>query len=342
MPAVAPAHTPPRPVVILGPTAGGKSTLAVQLAEQLPAGGEIVGADSMQVYRHLDAGTAKPTPDERKRVPHHLVDLVEPTHRFTVRDWLDHAERAIADIQQRGKHPVIVGGTNLYLKALLEGLMEGPDHDADFRATLAPQTPQQLHEQLGQVDPAAAERIAPNDRQRLTRALEVFHLTGQPLSAMQSQWQDAPPDRYRFDPVLIGLRWAVDDINPRINLRVKAMFTPDKVDPELAAAVCIQGEALPDEVKRLETQALLGPQAREALGYKQVLAALFPDKYPDLADSKIKNLDDAMERTKILTRRFAKQQRTWLKRFVGVRWIDMPHDNADHTMAECLGFVRNP
>ncbi len=367
----------PRVLVILGPTAGGKSALAVSLCERLPAvtghAGEVVGADSMQVYRHLDAGTAKPTPDERRRVPHHLIDLVEPTERFTVRDWLDHADAAIADIQRRGKHPVVVGGTNLYLKALLEGLMEGPDHDADFRATLADFTPPQLHEKLKAVDPTGAERIQPNDRQRLTRALEVFHLTGRPISELQTQWTDGgwrmadggwaernagiketsdtpedastpsrskppflhppsaihhpPSPGYRHDPVLIGLRWPVEAINPRINLRVKAMFTPGSVEPELAEAVCIGGESLPDEVCRLDDAGLLGPQAREALGYKQTLAALRPEKHPDLADARIRSLDDAMERTKVLTRRFAKQQRTWLKRFRGVHWIDMPCDD---------------
>ncbi|MEM1446608.1 MAG: tRNA (adenosine(37)-N6)-dimethylallyltransferase MiaA [Planctomycetota bacterium] len=322
---------PPRPIVILGPTAGGKSDLAVQLAEALPditgQSGEVLGADSMQVYRHLDAGTAKPPPALRQRVPHHLIDLVEPTQRFTVRDWLNHAEQTIADCQHRGVHPIVVGGTNLYLKALLEGLMDGPDHDPQLREAFALRTPQDLHAELKTIDPDAAERIAPNDRQRLTRALEVSKLTGQPISAMQEQWQDQPPDTYRHDPILLGLHWPAEAINPRINLRVKAMFQPDRVDPQLAADVCLNGESLPDEVQRLDDTNLLGPQAREALGYKQSLAALRPDQHPDLADPKLQTLDDAMERTKVLTRRFAKQQRTWLKRFAGVCWINMPNHN---------------
>lgn len=321
---------PPRPLVILGPTAGGKSDLAVELAEALPKltgfrGGEILGADSMQVYKHLDAGTAKPPAHLRQRAPHHLIDLVEPTQRFTVRDWLDHAEACIADCQNRGVHPIVVGGTNLYLKALLEGLMDGPDHDPAYRTTLAERAQQDLHAELQNVDPAAAARIAPNDRQRLTRALEVFKLTGQPLSTLQAQWQDKPPDTYRHQPILIGLTWTADDINPRINLRVKAMFKPESVDPQLAADVCLNGESLPDEVLRLDDANQLGPQAREALGYKQCLAALRPVKHPDLADPKLQTLDDAIERTKILTRRFAKQQRTWLKRFAGVHWIAQPN-----------------
>ncbi|MEM7576110.1 MAG: tRNA (adenosine(37)-N6)-dimethylallyltransferase MiaA [Planctomycetota bacterium] len=331
----------PRPLVILGPTAGGKSDLAVALSEALPKltgfrGGEVLGADSMQVYRHLDAGTAKPPGPLRQRVPHHLIDLVEPTERFTVRDWLNHAEQTLADCQARGVHPIVVGGTNLYLKALLEGFMDGPDHDPQLRADFAKRTPQELHAQLQQVDPDAAERIAPNDRQRLTRALEVFALTGEPISAMQAQWQDQPPNTYRHDPILIGLQWRAEAINPRINLRVKAMFKPDTVEPELAAETCINGESLPDEVLRLDDAHQLGPQAREALGYKQCLATLRPEKYPDLADAKLETLEDAMERTKVLTRRFAKQQRTWLKRFANVHWIDMPRDRPTEQAIEAV------
>ena len=181
------------------------------------------------------------------------------------------------------------------------------------------------------MDPPAAERIAVADRQRLTRALEVEHLTGTPISTLQTQWQEeaAAQTTYRHDPVLIGLRWTVEEINPRINLRVKAMFFPDKVDAQLAADVCIRGESLPDEVARLDAAGLLPPgsQCAEALGYKQVLAAIAPERHPRAADPLIKNLDDAFERTKILTRRFAKQQRTWLKRFRGVRWVEMPSED---------------
>ena len=354
----------PRPIVILGPTAGGKSSLAVQLAEHLNAIGQgpapVLGADSMQVYRHLDAGTAKPSPDLRRRAPHHLIDLVEPHQRFTVHDWLQRADELIHQTLARGGTPVVVGGTNLYLKALLEGLFQGPGQDPAFRQSLQTLPPQALHQRLRQVDPDAAERIAPADRPRLTRALEVHHLTGQPISQLQTQWdppltppltspplgprQDADltpppadghnahddqrPPVYRHRPRLLGLRWDVPALNARINLRVKAMFHPDKVDPQLAADVCPAGESLPDETLRLVEEGRLQPghQAAEALGYKQILGALRPDRFPDFADPKLQTLDDAYERTKILTRRFAKQQRTWIKRFRGVRWIDQPAD----------------
>ncbi len=300
-----------RPIVILGPTAGGKSDLAVALAEGLPGGGEIIGADSMQVYRHMDAGTAKPPGELCKRVPHHLVDIVEPTERFTVADWLVRAEGLIAELQAKGKTPIIVGGTNLYLKALLEGMFDGPGQDEAFRASLEGIDGPELHKRVSEIDPESAERIAPNDRKRLVRALEVHHLTGKTITSRQQQWADDPDRTYRYDPVMLGMHWPVEAINPRINLRVKAMFYPDKVPPELAAAACPNGESLPAETKRLFDAGLLGEQAREALGYKQVIEHLESGS----------TLEEAFERTKVLTRRFAKQQRTWLRRFQQVSWL---------------------
>ncbi|MEX0887040.1 MAG: tRNA (adenosine(37)-N6)-dimethylallyltransferase MiaA [Phycisphaeraceae bacterium] len=292
----------PSPIVILGPTAGGKSELAVDLAERV--GGEIVSADSMQVYRHLDAGTAKPGPELRQRAVHHLIDVVEPTEAFTAADWLARADELIASLAARGPRAIVVGGTNLYIKLLLEGMLQGPGRDEDLRRGLEELPADELHARLARVDPASAGRIHRQDRKRLVRALEVHALTGEPISRRQAQWadaDDADAARYRHDARLIGLHWPTEAINRRINARVKAMFEP-------APGV----ESLPAEVRRLNAAGLLGPQAREALGYKQVLAALAGKM----------TLADAMERTKVLTRRFAKQQRTWLKRFRGVTWID--------------------
>ncbi len=318
--------------MILGPTAGGKSDLAVELAEQLAASdgqpGEVLSADSMQLYRYLDAGTAKPEPALRQRVPHHLIDIAEPTQPFTVYDWLSACEAVLAACAQRGARPIVVGGTNLYLKALLEGMMPGPGRDDAFRATLDPHPTHTLHAQLQHVDPHAAQRIHPNDRQRITRALEVQHLTGQPISQQQLQWADTPGTTYRYEPQILGLHWPTDAINPRINARVKRMFQP--ADPNT--------ESLPDEVKRLDALRMLGPQAREALGYKQVLAVLHPQD-PTLADDKLRTMDDAMERTKVLTRRFAKQQRTWLKRFANVHWLPADQQPANQLAAQAIAMM---
>ncbi len=323
------AHTP-RPIVILGPTAGGKSDLAVELAERVPGGGEVIGADSMQVYRQMDAGTAKPPRDLRERVPHHLVDIVEPTQRFTVADWMRRAEALIGSLQGGGKTPIIVGGTNLYLKALLEGMFDGPGKDEAFRASLEGIEGAELHRRLDGVDPESASRIAPNDRKRLVRALEVHHQTGEPISKHQQQWADGPGQSYRFDPVMIGMHWPVESINPRINLRVKAMFFPDQVDPALAEAACPNGESLPAETRRLHEAGLLGEQSREALGYKQVLEHLNGQR----------TLDEAFERTKVLTRRFAKQQRTWLRRFQSVNWLPAQSMSPAEMAQRALSFAK--
>ncbi len=365
----APADT--RPIVLLGPTAGGKSDLAAALAERL--GGEVIGADSMQVYRRLDAGTAKPPPALRQRVPHRLIDIVEPTQRFTVHDWLKRAHAEIARVRSAGGTPVIVGGTNLYLKALLDGLFDGPGQDPAFRATLDGTETAALHDRLRQVDPDTADRVKPADRQRIVRALEVYALTGQPISAMQTQWegsgagaggsglgQDPEPGTRYPHCRLLGLRWSAEQINPRINLRVKAMFYPDKVDPQLAADVCIHGESLIDETKRLKDEGRFDPlpsathadaearrdeaagapttpnQAREALGYKQLLAVI------ERTDPKLRTIDDAYERTKVLTRRFAKQQRTWLKRFTGTHWLDCDHADPKATADAALAWAELP
>lgn len=302
----APATTS-RLIVILGPTAGGKSELAVALAQRLPGGAEVIGADSMQVYRGMDAGTAKPHPELRAAVAHHLIDVVEPTQRFTVADWLALAEPIIDGLLAAGRWPIVVGGTNLYIKALLEGLFDAPEADPATRAALLQLTGRELHDRLAAVDAAAAARIHVNDTKKLVRALEVHELTGQPISAMQAQWRDAP-DTYRRNPVLIGLDWPVDAINRRINARVKLMFFP--------AASGLTCESLPDEVARLDAAGRLGTQAREALGYKQVLQAIAGQC----------SMDDAFEQTKIQTRRFAKRQRTWLKRFRGVHWLSVADD----------------
>lgn len=371
-----PGVTQQKPILILGPTAGGKSDLAVDLAEQLPGGGEVVGADAFQVYRHLDAGTAKPDQSLRDRVPHHLFDIIEPTQRFTVHDWRALAHEAIAEIQSRGKTPIIVGGTNLYMKALLDGMFDGPGQDAGFRASLDGYTAQALHVRLQGIDPATAQRVKPADRQRIVRALEIFELTGQPISALQTQWKEGgrgqgaegPSESQQGSPsqhsapsplgplvaTLIGLRWEAEAINPRINLRVKAMFYPDKVEPEIAQAVCINGESLIDEVKRLlgegcfdpikemhadaESSEALGTspnQARQALGYKQLLA------WMEGTDDHIASLDEAFEKTKVLTRRFAKQQRTWLKRFTGTHWIDCGEADGASIVGQALAFLSN-
>jgi len=270
-------------IVIVGPTAAGKTELAIGLARALPGGGECVSADSMQVYRGMDLGTAKPTAEQRAAVPHHLLDLLDPAEEgFSVDVWLRLAEAVIAEVRGRGRWPIVVGGTNLYVKALLDGLLDGPGPDPALRARLAGEDPAALRARLERVDPAGAARIHPNDRKRTIRALEVHELTGRPLSARQVQWDRGA---VRPDACLIGLEYPVEAINGRINARVRSMV----------AAGLVQ------EVRSLR----LGRQAAEALGYRQILDHLAGRT----------TLDEAVEQIKIRTRRYAKQQRTWLRRF---------------------------
>ena len=307
---------PDRIVVILGPTAGGKSELAVAIARA--CGGQIINADSMQVYKHLDAGTAKPTAEQRAAAAHHLIDCVDPTQPWTLADWLEAAEAKIAELQSAGILPIVVGGTNLYLKALLEGMFDGPPADQSFRASVADTPAGELHEQLAKIDPEAAERIHRNDHKRIVRALEVYHATGKPISEQQKQWGGTTDRTYRHDPILIGLTWPTELINSRINARVKAMF-------EMSG-----GEDLVEETRRLHDAGLLGEQAAEALGTKQVLA--------HLAGRCTRT--EAMEQTKIETRRYAKAQRTWLKRYRGVRWLAADANDFQALAIEAIGVVK--
>jgi tRNA dimethylallyltransferase len=282
-------------LLILGPTAGGKTSLSIELARAVPGGGECICADSMQVYKGMNIGTAKPTAAEQAAAPHHLLDLVEPDEPFSVDVWLGLAEETIASLRRRGRVPIVVGGTNLYIQALLEGLFDGPAPDAELRRRLGELDPAQLRARLESVDPAAASRIHRNDRKRTIRALEVHEQSGQRMSDLQTQWGHAQP---RSDVRIIGLQWPVEAVNSRINARVRAMMAA----------------GLLEEVRGLLQGGRLGPQAREALGYKQLV---------DHLEGRL-TLEEAVEQIKIRTRRFAKQQRTWLRRFrshPGSRWL---------------------
>lgn len=296
--------------MIAGPTAGGKSALALELAQSL-GNAEVITADAFQIYAGMDIGTAKPSVAERQGIPHHLLDLRDPRDPtpFTVHDWLRAANAAIEDIRSRGKHPIVVGGTHLYIKALLDGLFEGPGADSALREQFRAKGLPALREELERVDPQAAQRIHANDERRTIRALEVFHLTGKPISTHQTQWDSGAPstpghlDTSTPHFFLIGLDWPSEKINPRINQRVKHMMESGFLE----------------EVRALHASGAFGPtanpQAREALGYKQLLDHLEGRR----------SLEDAVERIKIDTRHFAKTQRTWLKRLrltSGSMWID--------------------
>lgn len=288
------AHS--RPIIlIIGPTAGGKTALSVQLSQSLPGGGECISADSMQIYEGMDIGTATPTMDERGGVPHHLLSITPPDTPYSVDDWLIAATAAIADVRSRGRWPVVVGGTNLYVQALLFGLLEGPPPDPQLRTELAALDPAELRAELEGCDPEAATRIHPNDVRRTIRAVEFARSTGGPLSASQVQWTDA----CRPDVAILGLNWPVETINPRINARVNIMMDA----------------GLLDEVKDLHDRSMLGEQAAAGVGYAQLIDHL----------SGRCSLEDAVEQIKIRSRRLGKHQRTWLRRFrilPNLTWIN--------------------
>jgi tRNA dimethylallyltransferase len=294
--------------IIVGCTASGKGAVGRELAGRL--GGEILSVDSMKIYRRMDIGTAKPTAEQRAAVPHHGLDLAEPSESFSVARWLEAADRAVAEITARGKIPLAVGGTTLYLKALLEGLFEGPPADEPLRAELESRADEEgsplLHAELQQVDPLSAGRIHPNDRKRIIRALEVFRTTGQPISQLQQQW-DAQQRRYPAR--LIGLRRQRDDQNRRINARVKTMVERGLRD-EVAALL---GE--PDG---------LSEQAAQAVGYAELI-----DHFAGRVD-----FEKAIENIKINTRRLAKKQRTWQRRFADVHWFDLTDEQTVASAAD--------
>ncbi|NBX26020.1 MAG: tRNA (adenosine(37)-N6)-dimethylallyltransferase MiaA, partial [Planctomycetes bacterium] len=282
--------------------AGGKSELAMRLAAELPGGGEIVCADSMQVWRGMDVGTAKPTAQERARVPHHALDLADPHRdRFTAADWLQAAHRAIADIRRRGGWPIVVGGTNLYLRLLMEGMTEHAKPDPALRAELDAMDTAALRAELERVDPASAALLHPNDRRRAIRAIEILRASGVPASQARSQWSDAAP-AIPSDMRLVGLQWSTAAINARINERVQRMIS----------------SGWQREVHDLLNLGPLLPQPLEAVGYRELSEA---------AEGRI-SLAVALEAIKVRTRHYAKQQRTWLRKFSaapGTLWIEADH-----------------
>jgi len=297
---------PPPIVAIAGPTAAGKSALALQLVEHLRGRAEIISVDSAQVYLSMDIGTAKPDAATRARVPHHLLDLIDPAEAYSAARFAADARRLIAEIRGRGNRPLLVGGTMLYFRALLQGLSDLPPADAAFRARTEAEAAQlgwgALHARLAEVDPPSAARLHPNDAQRIQRALEIHHLSGEPASRQflvphGAAWDDAvlriavcPPQRQQ--------------LHQRIEQRFRDMMAQGFIE----------------EVARLrargDLQAAL-PSMR-AVGYRQLWRHL-DGEY---------GLEQAIELGQIATRQYAKRQLTWLRSESGWVWIDPTEPNA--------------
>ena len=288
---------------LVGPTAAGKTAVGVALARRI--GADILSLDSMAVYRGMDIGTAKPNVAERTLTPHHLLDLVAPNTDFSIADYLAAAHQVAADVRNRGREVLFVGGTPLYLKALLCGLAEGPEPDWESRHRLLAEAQavgtEELHRRLAEVDPVAAAKLHPNDTRRIVRALEVFQMTGRPISGQQNHFRVEP------SPTMCArvfvLDWPRPLLHARINARVDAMFTAGFVA----------------EVRGLlSSYDNLGRTASQAAGYREVAEHL----------SGALDLPTAIERTKARTRQLARRQLTWLRGLKGCRWIavDEPLD----------------
>ncbi|HXP54220.1 MAG TPA: tRNA (adenosine(37)-N6)-dimethylallyltransferase MiaA [Streptosporangiaceae bacterium] len=285
-----------RVIAVVGPTAAGKSGLAVALAQAL--GGEVINADSMQVYRGMDIGTAKLTPAERRGVPHHLLDLWDVRQAANVADYQRLARAATADISARGRVPILAGGSGLYVRAALEDLSfpgTDPAIRARLEAELAAVGPPVLHARLAAADPAAAAAILPSNGRRIVRALEVIELTGRPFSATLPDYGPGPSSP--VPAVQLGLRLPRAELDRRIEVRVDQMWAA----------------GFEAEVRRLEQQGLReGRTASRALGYQQLLRYLAGEW----------TLDQARDETVRATRRFARRQESWFRRDPRITWLD--------------------
>lgn len=282
---------------LTGATASGKSAASLEMAQQLDA--EIISLDSMAIYRGMDIGTAKPAPEALHMIPHHLLDIVDPVEQFSVSMYRDRALEVIQEIQGRGKQVLFVGGTALYLKALLRGLFDGPPADWEFRKQVEQEIEEMgdefLHQRLEMIDPVSAANLHPNDRRRIIRALEVYRTTGQPISHWQMQFdQGFKADECR----VFTLRHERSVLHERIEQRVDAMFAAGLVD----------------EVRGLlEQWGQLGHTAAQAVGYREVI---------DHLAGKM-DLEETREKVRVRTRRFARHQETWFRGLSECRMIDL-------------------
>lgn len=298
----------------MGVTASGKGRLAFDLAQHLR--GEIISVDSMKVYRRMDVGTAKPSKEAQSRVPYHMIDVVEPSEAYDVATFYEQATRMMEQIQRRERPAILVGGTALYIKALLFGLFAGPAADDVVRQRLKQRIEREgldsLHRELLRVDPPAAARINPHDERRIIRALEVFELAGRPISSLQTQFDGG---EIATEWTVIGLRRDKDLESRRINARVKAM---------------VQGGLIEEVRSLLSEEPSLSKQARSAIGYAEIIDHL----------AGIMDREECVERIKINTRRLAKGQRTWFKTFPFVHWITLTDQSTpEEILREALGVL---
>ena len=294
--------------VLTGPTACDKTEIGFTVAQKIK--GEIISADSMLFYRGMDIGTAKPPPGMRELVPHHFIDIIDPWESYSVGKYVDDVETLINNVGSEDRKFLIVGGSPLYIKGLVDGIFNGPEADWNIRRELEEIAENNgnlyIHDILQKIDPVKAGELHPNDLRRIIRAIEVYKITGEPVSVLQEQYKLARKN-YQFK--IMCIMREREDIYRRINERVETMF--DK--------------GLVDEVKSLlDNPEGLSKQAKQALGYKEVLQYL---------DDGL-TLDDAKDMVKLNTRRFAKRQMTWFRGFPDVQWLEAEKHEGPESIAE--------
>ena len=285
----------PRVIVIVGPTASGKTSLSIELAKEL--NGEIISADSMQIYKKMTIGTAKPTEDEMQGIPHHMIDIIEPNEDFNVAMYRKMAEEKIEEILSKNKTPIIVGGTGLYVDTLVNGIeFQEIENDFEYRKQLEEQVQingiDWLFGELQKVDPDAAKVIEKNNVRRVIRALEIFKVTGKTKTEIDKESIKGS----KYDYIIFGLLWDREELYNRINLRVDIMLK----------------DGLIEEVKSLVQKEGFSKTALQGLGYKEVV---------DYLEEKM-SYEEMIEKIKMETRRYAKRQMTWFKRNKDILWLD--------------------
>lgn len=300
----------PNCLVIIGPTAVGKTEIGIKLAEKI--GGEIISADSRQVYRFMDIGTAKPAPDDCRRIPHHMIDVVDPGENYTAADYMRGARRAIEAILEKGKIPLLVGGSGLYIRAVIDGIFPGPGENSEVREKLEITAEKfglaSLYRRLSEVDSTAASHIHPNDKRRIIRALEVYEITGQPISALQEEAKLKGAD---YNPVMIGLNRQREGLYRRIDERVDSIFQ------------CGFIEEVESLLKKGYEESLI---SMEALGYREVIRFLRGEI----------NLDEAKIKVKRNTHHYAKRQLTWFRKDRRITWFDLGREEKPEETIEAI------
>lgn len=299
---------------LIGPTGSGKNAIARHITPSLNA--EIISVDSMKIYQGMNIGTAKPLLNQQKKYHYHLINIIKPSGSYNVALFVQDCKRVIKKIISRQHQPLLVGGTPLYIKALLQGLFSGPITEPKIRLRLKSLAEQKgssyLYHNLKKVDPAKADQLHPNDTKRIIRALEVYELTGQPISSFQTQFANSPQ---QYQTIMIGLQRDREDLYQRINQRVERMFD----------------QGLVEETQQLLEDENLGPQARKSLGYKEVIKYLKGEL----------TFQDTIELVKRNTRHVARKQITWFRRFSSIKWIQVKPSEPIEKIAQSVldGFL---